>query len=104
VGYWPTLLRLCLQVLNVQLQSEVKRMAALAGMTGQDWLSHSGQVADTIADQVGSQKGPKSTRALSVLGGSSWSQRQERCGSRVLLLADMSSNVQAKQNLLWLSC
>jgi hypothetical protein len=39
-------------VLNVQLQSEVKRMAALAGVAGQEWLLHSTQAVYTAAEQV----------------------------------------------------
>jgi hypothetical protein len=50
----PLLFLLRLQVLNVQLQSEVKRMAALAGVTGQQWQPHRGQAVDTTAEQVGS--------------------------------------------------
>jgi hypothetical protein len=44
-----------LQVLNVQLQCEVKRMAALAGMTGQEWQPYSGQAVYSTAELVSPQ-------------------------------------------------
>jgi hypothetical protein len=46
------LLLLLLQVLNVQLQSEVKRMAALAGVAGQERLPHQDSAAEAAAEQV----------------------------------------------------
>ncbi|WIA37399.1 hypothetical protein OEZ86_014324 [Tetradesmus obliquus] len=44
-----------LQVLNVQLQSEVKRMAALAGVAAQEWVQHTDQTVNTEPWQDGCQ-------------------------------------------------